>query len=93
MKHIIAAIAIIPSIALAEPTAKEIEEGCNTATHNVILAYKEAEKDTPITSLITAYPQHAQEILAGYKLYGAGNSEYEAYVIFKDYCINLFKRA
>lgn len=93
MKHILIPFLLMSSTAVALPTAKEIEEGCNIATHNVILAFKEAENNMPITTLLQQYPQHIQEILSGYKLHGAGNSEYEAYVIFKEYCLSLFKKA
>jgi hypothetical protein len=43
--------------------------------------------------LMTAYPTHKQEILAGYKLYELGKGEYEAYYIFKEYCLSVMTGA
>lgn len=92
MKQYILALAVLlaANTAQAEYTQKDVETFCNVATHNVIVAYKQAVSGVSITDMIKQYPDHQQEVLAGYKLYGAGRSEYEAYVIFTDYCHSLF---
>lgn len=75
------------------PVDPDIKYVCDTMTHNVIQAYKQAAIGVPINVLIEGYPQHKAGILSGYNLYGAGNSEYETYVIFSKYCLSVVRKS
>ena len=87
------------SIAVSQATAgtatSDTEKFCNQATHNVLIGYNQAKQGTTMLELMTAYPEHKQEILAGYKLYelGKGSMKHITYskniVCCDDWCVVL----
>ncbi len=93
MKHILFLTALLSTQAVAGTTLPSVETFCNQATHNVLIGYNQAKQGTTMLELMTAYPDHKQEILAGYKLYELGKGEYEAYYIFKEYCLSVMTGA
>lgn len=85
--------ALLSTQATAGTAIPNVETFCNQATHNVLIGYNQAKQGTAMIDLMTAFPDHKQEILAGYKLYELGKGEYEAYYIFKEYCLSVMTGA
>lgn len=75
------------------PTDPEVAQQCLLAADNVILAYKQAQANVPLTKLLRSYPDYQPEILIGYKLFGEGNTEYQTYQIFRAWCLDNLKRS
>lgn len=71
----------------------DIKHVCDTMTHNIIQAYKQAAIGVPINVLVEGYPQHKIEILSGYKMYVDGYGEDEAYKIFHEYCLSVVRKS
>lgn len=91
--RIILLTALLSTQAIAAQKESDTEKFCNQATHNVLIGYNQAKQGVTMLELMTAYPDHKQEILAGYKLYELGKGEYEAYYIFKEYCLSVMTGA
>ena len=92
MKYLFQA-AMLSTQATAGTAIPNVEAFCNQATHNVLIGYNQAKQNVAMVDLMTAFPDHKQEILAGYKLYELGKGEYEAYYIFKEYCLSVMTGA
>ena len=92
-KHIVLLAALLSTQTVAAQKESDTEKFCNQATHNVLIGYNQAKQGVTMLDLMTTYPNHKQEILAGYKLYELGKWEYEAYYIFKEYCLSVMTGA
>lgn len=90
-KYILLAMAISTQV-LAEDDP-EVAQQCLLAADNVILAYKQAQANVPLTKLLRSYPDYQPEILIGYKLFGEGSTEYQTYQIFRAWCLENLKRS
>lgn len=93
MKHVLFLTALLSAQATAGTATSDTEKFCNQATHNVLIGYNQAKQGVTMLELMTTYPDHKQEILAGYKLYELGKGEYESYYIFKEYCLSVMTGA
>jgi len=94
-QHIIAAlISLIATQSIAaEQPEQQIIQFCNLASVNVLIAYDKAKNQESMASILKSAPEHASEIIAGYKLYESGKTESEAYQIFYNYCLNVMREA